>query len=175
MSPQTWLWLVLGLLGVVLAHELTHLAIARAHGYRLLGIGLNPIGVAVVFEDSPDRRYWLLQLALPAATTWLLSLVWTLGLFGYLGPQIAVVPFAPQGAVVAGVTVLVLLTSGGDVAACVSELRRPLRGEARVARDLRLLRKLPTLVYFTEYGRRWKPLWDQLGVTETIEPTRAGA
>jgi hypothetical protein len=172
MSLLSWSWLVLGLVAVVVAHELTHVAIARAYGFRLVCVALNVIGVAVVFEDTPSRRYWLMQTLLPALTTWAFSLVWLFGLFGYIGPAVAVPIPVPPDTVVLGVTLLSLLTSGGDIVACVIEHRRPVWGDARIIRDLGMLRKLPTLVRFTEHGRRWLPVWAQLGAGQ---PTGIGA
>ncbi|MBI4494063.1 MAG: hypothetical protein HY690_14845 [Chloroflexi bacterium] len=163
MSAPSWLWLALGLVAIIAAHELTHVAIARAYGHRLVCVAFNVIGVAVVFEDTPQPRYWLLQVALPALTTWCLSTAWLFGLFGFFGLSLAL-PLPPQpGSLLLVVTVLSVLTSGGDLAAFVIERRHPLWGDDRVLRDLRLLRKLPTLVLFTHHGRRWKPTWQQLG------------
>lgn len=166
MSPLSWLWLIGGLIAVVVVHELTHVAIARAYGHRLVCVAINPIGVAVVFEDVPNLRYWLLQVALPAVSTWLMSVVWLFGVFGYLGPSIAA-PMRYDPLVLAIIiTVLSVLTSGGDIAACVMERRRPLWGDDRILRDLRVLRKLPGVVLFTAHGQRWKDIWRGLNAPE---------
>lgn len=163
MSPQALLWLILGLVVIVVAHELAHVAVARAHGHRVICVAFNPIGVAVVFEDTPDPRYWLLQLALPSLASWLLGIAWLFGLFALFGPGVAP-PLSPQPAtLLAAGTLLTVLTGAGDIAAYVMERRRPLWGDERVVRDFRLLRKLPALVLFTSYGRRWEPAWRQLG------------
>src|SRR5256885_1342685 len=73
-------WTVLGLVGVVVSHELTHVLIAHAHGHRTVCVAVNPIGVAVVFEDTPCPRYlawqadWL-ALAAPAAPALIAAVV----------------------------------------------------------------------------------------------------
>lgn len=166
MPFPTLLWLVVGLVAIVVAHELTHVAIARAYGHRLVCVAFNPIGVAVVFEDTPEARYWSLQVILPALTTWCMSIVWLFGLFGFFGASFALPGALQPIDLVLAVSVLSVLTSGGDIASWVLERRRPLWGDDRVLRDLRLLRKIPTLVLFTLYGRRWAPVWQQLGRRE---------
>ncbi len=163
MPFPTLLWLVVGLVVIVVAHELTHVAIARAYGHRLVCVAFNPIGVAVVFEDTPEPRYWSLQVVLPALTTWCMSIVWLFGLFGFFGSSFALPGALQPMDLVLTVSVLSVLTSGGDIASWVMERRRPLWGDDRVLRDLRLLRKIPTLVLFTLHGRRWAPVWQQLG------------
>ena len=70
MPPELVAWLVLGFLALVVLHELTHVLIARFHGHPTVCVAINPIGVAVVFEDSPRARYWLLQVILPAIVSW---------------------------------------------------------------------------------------------------------
>jgi hypothetical protein len=59
--------------------------------------------------------------------------------------------------------IMAVLTSGGDIAGLCMESRRPIWGDDRVLRDLRLLRKIPSLVRFTSYGRvRWEQTWLEL-------------
>ncbi len=59
--------------------------------------------------------------------------------------------------------IMAVLTSGGDILGLILEVRRPVWGEERILRDLRILRKLPSVVRFTEYGRlRWQPAWHEL-------------
>ena len=163
MSPAAILWLSLGLAAIVVAHELTHVAIARAHGHRLVCVAVNIVGVAVVFEDTPSPRYWLLQVILPAVVTWSLSIALVFGLLGLFGPGLVWPSMPVPGNLFLSVSLVSLLTSGGDVAAFIAERRKPLWGDERVLRDLRLLRKLPSLVWFTPYGQRWRPAWQKLG------------
>src|SRR5919202_370859 len=81
MPPELVAWLVLGFLALVALHELTHVLIARLHGHPTVCVAINPVGVAVVFEDSPRARYWLLQVILPAIVSWAICYVWLYGLF----------------------------------------------------------------------------------------------
>src|SRR5438094_968235 len=86
MSSALIVWLVFGFVALVLLHELTHVLIARFHGHPTVCVAINPIGVAVVFEDSPRARYWLLQVILPAIVSWAVCYVWLYGLFTYPAP-----------------------------------------------------------------------------------------
>ena len=61
--------MVCGFLALVALHEATHVAVAACHGHPMVCIAINPIGVAVVFEDTPRAQYWLLQVILPAAVS----------------------------------------------------------------------------------------------------------
>jgi hypothetical protein len=161
MPPLLIGWLVLGFLALVVLHELTHVAIARVHGHPCICVAINPIGVAVVFEDSPRARYWLLQVILPAIVSWVVCYVWLYGLFTYPAPfqarinQIEVLSNLPLI-----VTLLTLLTSGGDILSGFVEVRNPIWGKDRIHRDFAVLKKMPALVVFTAHGRQnWRDAW----------------
>lgn len=164
-------WTFLGLFGVVIGHELTHVAIAHAHGHRTVCVAVNPVGVAVIFEDTPSPGYGAWQVALPMLVTAIASYGWLYGL--------VTIPNELQGSetsqVVLGalpglVVLLALLTSGGDILGLLFERRRPLEGDDRIRRDLEILRLMPTLVRFTAYGRqRWEADWLALA-----SPARSG-
>lgn len=161
MPPELVAWLVLGFLALVALHELTHVLIAKAHGHPTVCVAINPIGVAVVFEDSPRARYWLAQVILPAIVSWVICYVWLYGLFTYPAPfqarinQAEVLTQLPWV-----VTLLTLLTSGGDIVSGFVEVRRPVHGHERIHRDFAVLRKLPALVLFTAHGRKhWRGIW----------------
>ena len=157
-------WMVFGLLAVVVCHELTHVLIARLHGHETVCVAVNPVGVAVVFEDNPTPRYWALQVVLPMIVTAVLSYIWLYALVSYPSPMQPT--FAARGvleSLPAIVAIMAVLTSGGDIFGFVMESRRPVWGEERVVRDLRILRKIPSVVRFTTYGRgRWQPTWQEL-------------
>src|SRR5215213_5164874 len=86
MTLELTAWLVLGFLTLVALHELTHVLIATCHGHPTVCIAINPVGVAVVFEDAPRARYWLLQVILPAIVSWVVCYVWLYGVFTYPAP-----------------------------------------------------------------------------------------
>ena len=157
-------WMVFGLLAVIVCHELTHVFIARAHGHETVCVAVNPVGVAVVFEDVPTPRYWALQVVLPMIVTAVLSYAWLYALISYPSEMQPV--FATRGVLETLpviVAVMAVLTSGGDIFGFVMESRRPVWGDERILRDLRVLRKIPSLVRFTEYGRgRWEATWQEL-------------
>src|SRR4051812_26788604 len=161
MSSAVIVWLVVGFIALVLLHELTHVLIARCHGHPTVCVAINPIGVAVVFEDSPRARYWLAQVILPAIVSWVICYGWLYVLFAWFAPTqmrfdldviLANLPLI--------VTVLTLLTSGGDILSGFFEVRKPVWGEDRIHRDFAVLKKMPALVLFTAHGRlRWRDVW----------------
>lgn len=164
MPADLLLLTVLGLLAVVVCHELTHVLIAKAHGHQTVCIAVNPIGVAVVFEDTPSPRYWGLQVLLPLAVTAVISYLW---LYALASAMAVVRPGFGAAEVIESlplvVSMMAVLTSGGDILGFIMESRRPVWGEDRIVRDLRILRRLPSLVYFTAYGRdRWSDSWESL-------------
>jgi hypothetical protein len=154
-------WTFLGLLGVVISHELTHVAVAHAHGHRTVCVAVNPIGVAVIFEDTQSPRYWAWQVALPMLVTAIGCYGWLFGLVTFPSEmQGTEASQAVLGALPGLVVLLALLTSGGDILGLFFERRRPLESDDRIRRDLKILRLMPTLVRFTAYGRiRWEADW----------------
>jgi hypothetical protein len=163
MGPEFSLLLFVGVVVIATAHELVHVVIARRHGYPVICVAINPIGVMLIFEDAPVPRYWLLQFTLPLLVTWALGYLWLLLLMALLGvpEQLALLAGRPDVTALA-TGVVALATSGGDLVAFVMELRKPLWGDERVLRDFRILRKLPALVHFLAAGRRWQPTWESL-------------
>ena len=155
MPTELVLWLVAGFVALVVLHEATHWVIAKVHGHPLVCVAVNPVGVCVVFEDEPRLRYWLLQVALPAAVSWVVCYVWLYGVFTFPAPYQA--RFDVQRAIDSLpliVTLLTLLTSGGDIASGWVEVRKPLWGDARIVRDFQVLKKIPSVVLFTAHGRQ---------------------
>jgi hypothetical protein len=161
MPPELVAWLVVGFVAVIALHEATHVLIARSHGHPMVCIAVNPIGVAVVFEDSPRAPYWLSQVTLPAAVTWVASYVWLHVLVTYpSGLQMRLPAGDPAFSLPLFVTLLTVLTSAGDIFSAIKEIRAPLWGEERVHRDFAMLRRIPNLIMFTAHGRRrWRDVW----------------
>lgn len=161
MPSELIAWLVFGFLALVALHELTHVLIARFHGHPTVCVAINPVGVAVVFEDTPRVRYWLAQVILPAVVSWLICYVWLYGVFTYPAPfqanfnqadLLAQLPYL--------VTLLTVLTSGGDIISGIVEVRKPVHGHARIRRDFDVLKKMPAIVLFTAHGRKhWHETW----------------
>ena len=154
-------WLVLGFLALVVLHEATHVAVAACHGHPMVCLAINPIGVAVVFEDAPRARYWLLQVILPALVSWAVCYVWLYGLFTYPASYSAGIDIdAIVGQLPWIVTLVTVLTSGGDVLSGYVDLSAPVHGHARIHRGFAVLRKTPALVLFTAHGRtHWRETW----------------
>ena len=175
MPPELVAWLVLGFLALVALHELTHVLIAKAHGHPTVCVAINPVGVAVVFEDSPRARYWLLQVILPAIVSWAICYVWLYGLFTYPAPFQARINLDEVLAQLPWVvTLLTVLTSGGDILSGYVEVSRPVHGHARIHRDFAVLRKMPALVLFTSHGRKhWRETWLAIKSGSTATATAA--
>ena len=161
MPAELVLWLVFGFLALVVLHEATHVVIAKVFGHPLVCLAVNPVGVCVVFEDSPRARYWLAQVILPAVVSWIVCYIWLYGFFTYPAPFQARINMQQAiEALPAIVTLLTLLTSGGDFFSGWVELRRPLWGEARIVRDFQVLKKIKSIVFFTAHGRaKWQAAW----------------
>ena len=57
-------------------------------------------------------------------------------------------------------TLVTVLTSGGDVLSGYVDVTSPVHGPARIHRGFAVLRRMPALVLFTSYGRkRWHGTW----------------
>lgn len=163
MPAELVLWLVFGFLALVVLHEATHVVIAKVFGHPLVCVAVNPVGVCVVFEDSPRARYWLAQVLLPAVVSWVVCYVWLYVFFTYPASfQSRINVQQAINALPMIVTLLVALTSGGDIVSGWLEVRTPLWGDARMLRGFAVLRKIPSLVLFTAHGRRhWQTTWLQ--------------
>lgn len=162
MSVTVLAWSLLGFLAIVIFHELTHIAIARSHGHPTVCIAINPLGVAVVFEDAPSRRYWLCQVFLPMLVTAALGYIWLAGLFAIPLAGGGPAQPSPRHLVPLVAAALAVSTSAGDLLSLLLEWRAPIVSEERVRRDLRLLRRIPSLVWFTRYGHaRWGTVWER--------------
>jgi len=176
MSPELAAWVLLGLLALVAAHEAAHVAIARCHGHPTICVAVNPIGVAVLFEDGPGVAYRLLQVLVPALVSWGVGYLWLWGLFASAAVRAAglevdeAVARLPWTA-----TLLTVLTSLGDAVGGCLDLARPVSGRCRAERGLLELRRLPALVLFTAYGRaHWRPTWLAHGERAARASTRRG-
>jgi hypothetical protein len=182
MLAEVVAWLLIGPPALVALHEAAHFAIARLHGHRVVCVAVNPIGIAVLFEDAPRVGYRLAQAVVPALVTWAAAYAWLAGTFAALASY---TPLVPLDEVLARLpwtaSLFTLLTSGADLAGACLDLARPVRGPARVERGLASLRAVPSLVLFTPYGRRrWQGAWlatrlrGDAGAPVLRRPGRAG-
>jgi hypothetical protein len=153
--------LVLLVLAIVVFHELAHILVARAYGYRTVCVAVSPLAVGIVFLDQPIRRYWTLQVVVPMVVT---AAVTYVGLV-----SLPITSTLAQSALPAGwhwplmfATGLALLTSSGDMLSMLFESRRPLWGRDRIARDVRLLKRVGGMIRFTEFGSQY--VMEQFGV-----------
>ena len=93
--------------------------------------------------------------------SWVVCYVWLYGLFTYPASLQARINQAERaGQLPWIVTLLTLLTSGGDIISGYVEVAKPVHGHARIHRDFGVLRKMPALVLFTAHGRKhWRETW----------------
>jgi hypothetical protein len=154
--------LALFVLAIVIFHELAHIMVARAYGYRTVCLAISPLAVGIVFLDQPIRRYWALQVTVPMVVT---ALVTYIGLI-----TLPITAMVVQSALPAGqhwpllfAVGLAMLTSSGDMASMLLESRRPLWGKDRILRDIRLLKRVGGIIRFTEFGRQY--VTEQFGVS----------
>jgi hypothetical protein len=152
--PAELAGLVAFILVLLVVHEGAHVGVARAYGYPTVCLGFSPLAIGVVFLDRPTGRYWLLQVTVPLMLT---AGVLYLGLFAFpLAPTLARVPL--PGGLFGQMGLCLLLsafTSSGDAASMATELHRPIVGRDRIVRDVRLLKKIGSLIRFTPFGRRY--------------------
>jgi hypothetical protein len=154
--------LVLLVLAIVVFHEVAHILVARAYGYRTVCLAISPLAVGIVFLDQPIRRYWALQVAVPMVVTALVTYVGLLLLPITTAVLQSALPSGWQWPLVFAVS-LAMLTSSGDMASMLLESRRPLWGKDRILRDIRLLKRVGGFIRFTDFGRQY--VAEQFGVS----------
>jgi hypothetical protein len=154
--------LVLLVVAIVIFHELAHIVVARAYGYRTVCLGISPLAVGIVFLDQPIRRYWALQVAVPMVVTAMVTYAGLVLLPITTAVIHSALPSGWQWPLVFAVT-LAMLTSSGDMASMLLESRRPLWGKDRILRDIRLLRRIGGVIRFTDFGRQY--VAEQFGVS----------
>jgi len=158
---------------VLVLHEATHSAIARAYRCPTVCLGISPLAVSIVFLDRPTRGYVILQVALPLAVT---SVATHAGFFalppvGWIAQSLLPAESSLQLILC---IVLSLLTSYGDLSYMLADLRHPLEGRERLARDIALLGRTGSLVCFTPFGRRYVAAELGLGPRELVEAASTG-
>src|SRR4051794_27125152 len=116
---------VAGLIAIVVLHELSHVWIARRFGHPLVCVAINAVGVGVVFEDKPSRRYWALQVFLPMVVTAAscYALMQALAALAVFDTRSASGAISTETLMVAALATA-FLTSLGDVLGVLLELRR---------------------------------------------------
>lgn len=126
--------------------RVAHLLLMVVRHGPLIGWAIGPMGVTILFLHEPSVLFLWLDVLIPAAVS---GLTVYLGLFTPLSP-LSLPHILPVEIVI--VAAGVLITSTGDLVNAVRDIRHPLWGEARVLRNIQLLRAAYAKIYFTPFG-----------------------
>ncbi len=141
------LWIVL--------FKCTHVLMTLLRNDPLIGWAVGPLGVTIMSLHEPSLLYIWLDVLCPALVSGSILYV---GLFTSLSPvELSHHPLVQIVVVTCGV----LLTSAADIVNAFRDLRHPLWGEARILRNIQLLRATWTKVHFTPFGNSY--LTDHFG------------
>lgn len=113
----------------------------------LVGWAVGPLGLSTLYLSEPSPVFILFKALFPAAVS---AFVLYLGLFTAV-PSPLTLPHNPLVEIVV-VVIGVLITSMVDFVDAVRDLRYPLWGEARILRNIQLLRASWASIHFTQFG-----------------------
>ncbi|HYX50479.1 MAG TPA: hypothetical protein VE843_12090 [Ktedonobacteraceae bacterium] len=113
----------------------------------LLGWAVGPLGVSTLYVSEPSPVFILFYALFPAIVS---AFVLYLGLFTAI-PSPLSLPQNPLFEILI-ITVGVLITSTVDFLDALRDLRYPLWGEARILRNIQLLRASWASIHFTPFG-----------------------
>lgn len=140
-----------GLLGFVVLWlglvECTKILIKAFRNDPLIGWSVGPLGVSTVFLCEPSARFVLFNALFPALVS---GGILYLGLFTSL-PSPLLLPHSAL-AIILALVIGILITSLGDWINALRDLRYPLWGEARILRNIQLLRSSWASIHFTPFG-----------------------
>jgi hypothetical protein len=141
---------LLGLAGLliiwIILFEGAHVLVTLLRHGPLIGWAVSPWGVTVMFLHEPSTLYIWLNVLFPALVS---GIVLYVGLFTSLAP--ITIPHQPL-IEIAVITVGILLTSTVDFINALRDVRYPLWGEARILRNIQLLRASWATIHFTPFG-----------------------
>jgi hypothetical protein len=133
------LWIVLVECARMLMRALRH--------EPLVGWAVGPLGVSTLYLSEPSPLFILVNAIFPAVVS---ACVLYIGLFTSFPRSIALARTPLVEIFVIGIGVL--LTSAGDFLDALRDLRYPLWGEARILRNIQLLRASWATIHFTPFG-----------------------
>lgn len=145
---------LLGLLGFVILWlglvECSKILLKTFRKDPLIGWSIGPFGISTLFLSKPSTRFILLSTLIP---TVLSAGILYLGLFTSL-PSPLLLPH--NGWLILAVLLIgVLITNLGDWFSALRDLRYPLWGEARILRNIQLLRASCASIHFTPFGHSY--------------------
>ena len=141
------LWIVL--------FEGSHLLLSLVRKEPLIGWAVSPLGFTPLYLREPSILYILLSVFFPALIS---GIVLFIGLFTSLTP----VKLAHQP--ISGILIMLLgvvVTSSLDAINALRDLLYPLWGEARILRNIQILRSSWASIHFTPFGSSY--LREQFG------------
>jgi hypothetical protein len=150
--------IVLLLLWIILFEGAHVLMTFLRHG-PLIGWAVSPWGVTVMFMHEPSLLYIWLNVLFPALIS---GTVLYIGFFTALSP--IALPHHPLLEFVV-IIVGVLLTSTLDFVNALRDVHYPLWGEARILRNIHVLRASYASIHFTPFGLSY--LHDHFGANPT--------
>jgi hypothetical protein len=133
----------------LLLYKAAHLLLMLLRRDPLIGWGVGPFGITMVFLHEPSLLFLWLDVLFPALVS---GSVLYIGLFSSLRPiEFAATPFFELALMILGIC----LTSFGDLLNALRDLRHPLWGEARILRTIQILRASWSKIHFTPYGQTY--------------------
>jgi hypothetical protein len=113
----------------------------------LVGWAVGPLGVSTLYLSEPSPVFILFSALFPAMVS---AFVLYVGLFTAI-PSPLFLPHNPIFEILV-ITIGVLITSSLDFFDAMRDLRYPLWGEARILRNIQLLRASWASIHFTPFG-----------------------
>ena len=113
----------------------------------LVGWAVGPLGVSTLYLSEPSPVFILFNALFPAIVS---AFVLYLGLFTALPSPLAL-PSNPLVEILV-ITIGVLITCTIDFLDAMRDLRYPLWGEARILRNIQMLRASWATIHFTSFG-----------------------
>lgn len=142
----SFLGLALLLLLWVVLFKCAYLLIMLLRHEPLIGWGIGPLGITMMFLHEPSALFICLSVIVPALVS---GGVLYIGLFTSLSPvSLPDHPLIEIFVIVTGV----VITSAGGIVTAFQDLRHPLWGEARILRSMQLLRATCSKIHFTSFG-----------------------
>ena len=145
------LWIVL--------FEGSHLLLSLLRNEPLIGWAVSPLGFTPLYLREPSIFYILLNVLFPALVS---------GLVLYISLFTSITPISIPHEPITGILVIalgILITSTGSLINALRDLLYPLWGEARILRNIQILRSSWASIHFTPFGSSY--LREQFGSNPT--------
>lgn len=133
----------------IISFRLAHLLVLLLRREPVIGWAIGPLGVSFMVLHKPSVFFTWLNALVPALVS---GSVLYIGFFTPLSPFIV-----PHHPLFIGLVVCcgVLVSSTSDVVLALRDLLYPLWGEARILRNIQILRSTWASIHFTPYGHSY--------------------